>query len=206
MSDALAVDSLLDGGVGSGGLVLAIGKGTGLREASYNGRCAAACWEGDRPQRGQLQRRRAAVGQSQKGVQGSPVGPIFGAADESGAHGVLPDIVPFFSVTFLGAQQVIKELGLPELSWVVVSAVQVFGGPFFPFPDEQAEGRVGVSTCAAKEMHMVRHHDVGSDTPAIESLGVLPDFLEDADGHIIGQERGTFMHVGWDEVDGGFDP
>jgi len=187
MSDALTVDSLLGGGVGSGGLVLAIGKGTGLREASYNGRCAA-------------------VGQSQKGVQGSPVGPVFDSADESGAHGVLPDIVPFFSVTFLGAQQVIKELGLPELSWVVVSAVQVFGGPFFPFPDEQAEGRVGVSTCAAKEMHMVRHHDVGSDTPAIESLGVLPDFLEDADGHIIGQERGTFMHVGCDEVDGGFDP
>lgn len=162
--------------------------------------------EGDRPHRGQLQRRCAAVGQSQQGVQGSPIGPVFGGADQSGTDGVLPDIVPFLCVTFLGAQQVIKELGLPELGWVAVSPVQVFGGPLFPFPDEKAEGRVGVPARAAKEMHMVRHHDISSDAPAIENLGVVPDLSQDADGYLIGQKRGTLMHVGRDEVDGGFDP
>ena len=37
MSDALTVDSLLGGGRWFWRVVLATGKGTGLREASYNG-------------------------------------------------------------------------------------------------------------------------------------------------------------------------
>lgn len=98
--------------------------------------------------------------------------PVFCPNDEPGAHGILEHVVPFLGVTLVAAQEMIVKAWLPignEFLTVGLKSLSARGSkrdiqsPLQSFAPS-AQGDVASGTEADKEMHVVRHDHVATDT------------------------------------------
>ncbi len=135
----------------------------------------------------------------------APIRPLIRGGNKACAHGVLLNVEPFRGVAGVGSQDVIKESLLPERDRIMVPPVEELGGPFLPFADEGAQ-RSALRCAAAKEMHMVRHHDVRTDAPAMERFALVPDLVHDVVGEVAREDRLTVIETHGDEIHRAMNP
>lgn len=129
------------------------------------------------------------------------VRPVIGSRDQSGANRIIPDIVPLLGQGFVTSHQVIEELGLPERSGFACPFQDALGGPLLPFADCSLQRIVLARHGCDEEMHMVRHHDIASDKPAVSFAHAGPFFQKNGMYMRIRQERPATDHACRDEKD-----
>ena len=104
----------------------------------------------------------------------SRIGPVFCAIDQGRSHGILEHVIPFRRVALVAPQEVIVKSRLPKRS-------ELLSRDAHPFGTGSGEGAMQVSfqsfnpvaqrdfaprTEADKEVHVVRHDHVATDTDA----------------------------------------
>ena len=94
----------------------------------------------------------------------------------------------------------IEESWLPQWNRIMVSSVQEFGGPFFPFTDKGSEGGALWSS-TAKEMHMIGHHDIRPHSPAMKQLAFIPNLMKNLVSLLASQQGLPTVNANRNEVD-----
>ena len=96
--------------------------------------------------------------------------PIFGLLHQSGAHGILADVLPLLGIVFSIAQSVMKT-GRLKSSCIRVS----LGEAVFPETDPTFDGEFHIVRCT-EQMQVVRHQQIIAHEPS--RGGVQPDIVQ----------------------------
>src|SRR5438876_5227510 len=96
--------------------------------------------------------------------------PLVRTLRQSRPNRILSHIIPFLIVTFIGTQEVIEKLTLPDRCCSRGRCPRQFGDsattPALPRSDKNRQG-IGLWLRGTKQVNMVGHDDVPSNTPAI---------------------------------------
>ena len=105
--------------------------------------------------------------------------PIRRPRHETRSHRIVPNVIPLCAARFFGTQQMIEKLRLPERGRPVDRSRDSLGGPFLPTTDRNRESRFDCRFRRDEKMHVIRHHDVGSDRPSVPWPHSVPLLAQD---------------------------
>ena len=103
------------------------------------------------------------------------IGPVFCALDITVTHWVVFHIFPFFRVRFSAPQLPVPEISLPNRQ--LISMWPCSRDVIFPKGDPILKRAWRKSIWRAKQMDVIRHHDVATDAPEIRRFPSVDNAL-----------------------------
>ncbi len=88
------------------------------------------------------------------------VWPVFRDLNQSGAHGILANVLPFLCVAFIASHYMIKKSGLPKGAWLLLW--KCLRHRSLQSLDPITENKVLIAT--NKKMEMVRHDHIPTES------------------------------------------
>ncbi|HEY4284470.1 MAG TPA: hypothetical protein VGM62_15510 [Chthoniobacterales bacterium] len=100
-------------------------------------------------------------------------GPLIGVVDEARTDRIVADVLPFLVMTLGRAQHVIEKFLLPQGAGLGQPLPDPLAGLFLPELHKNRE-RLCVSIRCTKEVNVIWHDYVTTDSPSMAASGALP--------------------------------